>query len=149
MKKNSAGLLMYKKKNDEFLVFLVHPGGPYWYNKYQWGIPKGEIEKEEDPQKAAIREFEEETSIDVNSSLKYLGITSSKYKTIETWAFEKDWEGEIKSNLFEMEWPKNSGIMQEFPENDKGRWFSLDQAEQVIFDSQKEILLNFKKEFEI
>jgi predicted NUDIX family NTP pyrophosphohydrolase len=33
MSKKSAGLLVYKFKNDFLEVFLVHPGGPFWKNK--------------------------------------------------------------------------------------------------------------------
>ena len=29
MQKRSAGLLMYRRRDDELEVFLVHPGGPY------------------------------------------------------------------------------------------------------------------------
>jgi predicted NUDIX family NTP pyrophosphohydrolase len=43
-------------------VLLVHPGGPFWRNKDDgaWSIPKGELEAEEDHEKAARREFAEE-----------------------------------------------------------------------------------------
>ena len=44
MPKYSAGLLMYKIENGEILVFLVHPGGPFFKNKDfgYWSIAKGE-----------------------------------------------------------------------------------------------------------
>lgn len=63
MPKVSAGLLMYRLKDGELQVLLVHPGGPFFQKKDDgaWSIPKGEIEAGEDLLGAAQREFEEET----------------------------------------------------------------------------------------
>ena len=63
----SAGLLMYKFDKEELKVFLVHPGGPFFKNKDDgyWSIPKGLVEKEEELLNTAIREFKEETGIDI------------------------------------------------------------------------------------
>jgi predicted NUDIX family NTP pyrophosphohydrolase len=46
MSKRSAGLMMYRVRDGEMNVFLVHPGGPYWSKKNEgsWTIPKGEYE---------------------------------------------------------------------------------------------------------
>jgi predicted NUDIX family NTP pyrophosphohydrolase len=43
MAAGSAGILLYKRKDRELLVLLVHPGGPFWRNKDNgaWTIPKG------------------------------------------------------------------------------------------------------------
>ncbi len=43
--KKSAGILVYRKKNNKIEILLVHPGGPYWQNKDEnsWSIPKGEV----------------------------------------------------------------------------------------------------------
>src|SRR4029079_1041280 len=42
--KRSAGLLMFRLRNNDVEVLLVHPGGPYFQNKDDgaWTIPKGE-----------------------------------------------------------------------------------------------------------
>src|SRR5256885_14220019 len=63
MAKTSAGLLMFRLRNGEPEVLLVHPGGPFWVRKDAgaWSIPKGEFPAEEEPLAAAQREFEEET----------------------------------------------------------------------------------------
>ena len=60
--KQSAGILLYKKVNNQLQVLLAHPGGPFWKNKDlgAWSIPKGEFTDKENPLEAAIREFEEE-----------------------------------------------------------------------------------------
>ncbi|WP_228434621.1 NUDIX hydrolase [Chryseobacterium indologenes] len=31
--KTSAGIVLFKRENNEFHYFLVHPGGPFWKNK--------------------------------------------------------------------------------------------------------------------
>jgi predicted NUDIX family NTP pyrophosphohydrolase len=63
MPNQSAGILLYRKINNQLQVFLVHPGGPFFKNKDMgaWSIPKGEFSDGEEPLIAARREFEEET----------------------------------------------------------------------------------------
>ena len=41
--RRSAGILMYKYRERELLVLLVHPGGPYWARKDSWKLvhPQG------------------------------------------------------------------------------------------------------------
>jgi len=67
MAKPSAGLLIYRFKENKLEVFLVHPGGPLWQRKDEWSIPKGEYTAEEEPLNAAKREFIEETGFEVPS----------------------------------------------------------------------------------
>ena len=137
--KRSAGLLLYRFKNEIPEFFLVHPGGPFWKNKDigSWSIPKGEIEENEDHLKAAIRETEEETGISINCPLeKFERLTEIKqnpHKLICAWAAEADFEATtVKSNLFEIEWPPKSGKKQSFPEVDKAGWFSFEEAAKKI-----------------
>lgn len=57
--KNSAGIaIVWKDK-----VLLVHPTNNKWWGTYS--IPKGEIEKDENPTEAAIRELKEEIGIEL------------------------------------------------------------------------------------
>ena len=68
MEKRSAGLLMFRRKDSEVEVFLVHPGGPFWAKKDAgaWMIPKGEYVDGELPLDAARREFQEETGFEAS-----------------------------------------------------------------------------------
>ena len=90
MPKISAGLLMYRMKNNQLEIFLVHPGGPFWKGKDEgaWSIPKGEVEEGEDFFKCAKREFEEETGIKPNGDFTVLG--SVKQKLGKTRNLSKD-----------------------------------------------------------
>jgi predicted NUDIX family NTP pyrophosphohydrolase len=46
----------------------------------------------------------------------------------------------LKSNVFEMEWPPRSGKVREFPEVDRGGWFSLEEAKGRILEGQVGLL---------
>jgi predicted NUDIX family NTP pyrophosphohydrolase len=83
---------MYRLNKKQPEVFLVHPGGPFWKNKDTgaWSIPKGEFNEEEDPLKAAQREFEEETGIVVEGKFMELNPVKQKSgKMVFTWALRK------------------------------------------------------------
>lgn len=140
MRRISAGLLMFRRSDSRVDVFLVHPGGPFWQNKDMgaWSIPKGEYTEGEDALDAAKREFEEETSIKPEGEFVSLDeIKQPSGKIISAWAFEGNCSPEkIRSNVFSMEWPPKSGQMKEFPEVDRGAWFSLDVARDQIQKGQ-------------
>jgi len=141
--KRSAGLVVYRMTNSETELFLVHPGGPFWAKKDAgaWSIPKGEFETEE-PLKAAIREFEEETGQRIAGDFVELKPIKQKGgKLVYAWAVEADLGPEdIKSNEFEMEWPPKSGVVKKYPEIDRAAWFGLEQARSKILASQTELI---------
>jgi predicted NUDIX family NTP pyrophosphohydrolase len=140
MTKQSAGILLYRKTDNQLQLFLVHPGGPFFKNKDlgAWSIPKGEFLDNEDALTAAKREFEEETGLPVNGKfipLKPVNLKSGK--KVHSWALEGDINHEtIVSNLFEMEWPPKSGKKQAFPEIDRAGWFDAETAKQKINGAQ-------------
>jgi predicted NUDIX family NTP pyrophosphohydrolase len=145
MHKQSAGILLYRRRNGILEVFLVHPGGPYWKKKDvgAWSIPKGEYAAGDDPLSAARREFQEETGFEPTNgeftSLSEIKLGSGKVVT--AWALEGDCDASaIRSNLFSMEWPPKSGKMQEFPEVDRAAWFTLPEAQERIHLAQREFL---------
>jgi predicted NUDIX family NTP pyrophosphohydrolase len=138
--RRSAGILMYKRRDRDLLVLLVHPGGPYWAKKDlgSWSIPKGEYDESEDPLAAAIREFQEETGGQVEGPFRSLGeVTQSNRKTVSAWAVEGDFDTKtLKSNLCEIEWPPKSGMKQLIPEADRAEWFSMQDAHSKILTGQ-------------
>jgi predicted NUDIX family NTP pyrophosphohydrolase len=140
----SAGLLPFRRRDGDIEVFLVHPGGPFWKNKDDgaWSIAKGEYDESEDPLGAARREFREETGFDVTGEFRPLEpVTQRGGKTVIAWAVEADFDaGEMRSNTFSMEWPPKSGRMQEFPEVDRAAWFSLEDARRKILPGQLDLL---------
>jgi len=140
MPKKSAGILVYRFRNGQAEVFLVHPGGPFWAKKDAgaWTIPKGEFD-EEDPLVAAQREFKEETGFEIGGTFRPLAPQTLKSgKVVQAWAVEGDLDaGQVRSNLFEMEWPPRSGKRVRAPEVDRGGWFSLRVGLEKINPAQR------------
>jgi predicted NUDIX family NTP pyrophosphohydrolase len=87
---------------------------------------------------AARREFEEETGFSVDGEFIYLGeLRQPSKKIVHAWAIERDIDVTlINSNTFSVEWPKNSGILREYPEIDKGDWFDVETATRKILKGQ-------------
>jgi predicted NUDIX family NTP pyrophosphohydrolase len=142
--KQSAGILVYRIKNDRAEVFLVHPGGPFWAKKDDaaWSIPKGEYEASEEPLAAARREFREETGSEIDGD--FVALTprmQNAGKMVRAWMVRGDLDPTtIRSNEFEMEWPPRSGQMKSFPEVDRGEWFSMETAAKKILPGQRALL---------
>jgi predicted NUDIX family NTP pyrophosphohydrolase len=152
MAKRSAGLLMYRWRNRELQVFLVHPGGPFWAKKDMgaWSISKGECVDGEIPLEAAKREFHEETGFTAQGTFLELGtVQQSGGKVVHAWAFEGDADpGAMVSNRCQVEWPPRSGRMIEIPEMDRGDWFSMDEARERILKSQAPFLDRLSEKFD-
>ena len=150
--KTSAGLLMFRRREGELEVLLVHPGGPYFQNKDEasWTIPKGEVAEGEDLVERAKIEFEEELGIKAPGNWMELGSVKQKGgKTVHAWAFEGDLapDFQLASNSFEIEWPPRSGRTRQFPEIDQARFFPLElprakinQAQVVFLDRLRQAL---------
>jgi predicted NUDIX family NTP pyrophosphohydrolase len=137
----SAGLLMFRRKNNVLEFLLAHPGGPFWKNKGDgiWTIPKGEAQPEEDLLTRAQIEFEEELGTKPSGDFIPLGSIKQKGgKTVHGWAFEGDLpeKFELKSNTFQIEWPSRSGKFQEFPEVDRAEFFPEEIARRKINPAQ-------------
>jgi predicted NUDIX family NTP pyrophosphohydrolase len=137
----SAGILLYRIRDGEPEVLIVHPGGPFWARKDAgaWSIPKGEHDDDEDPRACALREFEEETGTRPPAeALADLGTARLKSgKLVAAWAVEGDLDAAaITSNTFELEWPPRSGRTQTFPEVDRAGWFGLDAAREKLNPAQ-------------
>ena len=101
----SAGLVMYRVRDEHLEVLLAHPGGPYYAHKDEavWSIPKGEVIVGEDLLAAAKREFAEETGLQPWGPYLALGAVKYKnHKVVHAWAFEGDFDpATLVSNTFE------------------------------------------------
>jgi len=144
MPKVSAGLLVYRRRNSQLEVFLVHPGGPFWKNKDAgaWTIPKGELAPGEEPLATALREFQEETSLTPPGPFRSLGLVrQAGGKTIHAFASPADFDAAmVVSTTFSLEWPPRSGRRVDFPEVDRGEWFSLETAAEKMNTGQTTLL---------
>jgi predicted NUDIX family NTP pyrophosphohydrolase len=144
-----AGLLMYRSRNGVTEILLAFPGGPWRSTRNKWEIPKGKVEVGEDIFEGAVREFQEETGIQVDADFfDYLGEAPFDEKeNTHIWSFQGNWtpsDGH-SSNTFVAEYPVGSGRMKEFKEVEQIKWFDLDAAEQKICPEQAVFLERFKK----
>src|ERR1700733_9026231 len=133
MKKQSAGILLFRGSRAAMEVLLVHPGGPFWARKDAgvWSIPKGEYDAHDDPALRAEEEFAEElgTRAPPGPRLDLGEVRQAGGKRVRAWAVRGDIDARATtSNMFEMEWPPRSGERRSFPEVDRAEWFSLDDA---------------------
>jgi predicted NUDIX family NTP pyrophosphohydrolase len=141
--KTSAGLLMYRIRDGRLEVFLAHPGGPFLARREFdcWSIPKGEIEPGEEQLRTAIREFKEETGVEVDPRSDFIELGSIRQKggkTVHAWGVAGE-GGDLRPGqrgYFRLEWPPHSGRMQEFPEVDRAEFFALEEARRRIKASQ-------------
>jgi predicted NUDIX family NTP pyrophosphohydrolase len=143
--KLSAGLLLYRIVDGELEVLIGHPGGPFWARKDDgaWSIPKGEYTEGEDPWTVAQREFYEELGkqAPVGVRIDFEPVKQPSGKVITAFAVRGDLDIEDTfSNTFELEWPKGSGKVREFPEIDRVGWFSVAAARSKLLKGQRPLL---------
>ena len=146
--KKSAGIVAYKIENNSIYIFLAHMGGPYWEGINTWSILKGEHNRTEKIIKTAIREFEEECGQKTNfKNIFYLHTEKQKSrKLVIFFAGQTDIDtSKCFSNTFQKEYPKDSGIIKEFPEMDEYKWFPIEEAIKVILPGQRKSLIKLKR----
>ena len=145
MPKRSAGLLLYRFGDRGPEVLIGHPGGPFWARKDEgaWSIPKGEYLDGEDPWAVAQREFEEEVgkAPPAGPRIDFHPLKQPSGKIITVFAVrgDLDLDGAV-SNTFELEWPKGSGTIREYPEIDRVGWFAVPAAAVKLLKGQRPLL---------
>ncbi|MGB6205457.1 NUDIX domain-containing protein [Mycobacterium sp.] len=145
MPKLSAGLLLYRVRDDVVEVLIAHPGGPFWARKDDgaWSIPKGEYTDGDDPWVAAQREFEEEIGLPAPAGprIAFPPMKQPSGKVVTAFAVQGDLDlTDAHSNTFELEWPKGSGRIQSFPEVDRVGWFPVAQARIKLLTGHRPVL---------
>ncbi|SFA44808.1 Predicted NTP pyrophosphohydrolase, NUDIX family [Pedobacter suwonensis] len=148
----SAGILLFRRKDWQIEFFLVHPGGPFFAKKDLgfWTVPKGELNEGENALTAAIREFKEETGQSLTGNFIELRPVMQKGgKKVWCWAFEGDLDpSTIVSNTFEIEWPPRSGKRKSFAEIDRAGWFGYSDAITHINEKQIALLDELKSKLD-
>lgn len=151
--KQSAGILLFRRKDQQLEFFLVHPGGPFFAKKDIgfWTAPKGELNEGEEALAAAIREFKEETGQSLTGNfIELTPIVQKGGKKVLCWALEGDVDpSEVVSNTFEIEWPPRSGKKQSFAEIDKAQWFGYSDAVKHINEKQVALLNELKSKLSL
>jgi predicted NUDIX family NTP pyrophosphohydrolase len=146
MVRTSAGILLYRHRDDILEVLLVHPGGPFFARKDlgNWSIPKGEVDELDADMKAtARREFAEEVGLPVPAGeLTALGwVKQRSGKIVHAWAVEGDLDtSTMKSNDIELPWPPLSGRTRRWPEVDRHVYYGIPEARRRIKETQQPFL---------
>ena len=146
IEKYSAGVLVFRQDANESVEVLIgHMGGPFFARKDAgaWSIPKGEYDPTEDPWAAARREFREEIGFDAPDGprIDLSPVTQAGGKVVTAFAVLGDLDvTDSVSNTFELEWPRGSGRIREFPEIDRVAWLSVDVARSKLLKGQVPLL---------
>ncbi|MFJ9638903.1 NUDIX domain-containing protein [Streptomyces sp. NPDC101178] len=144
--RRSAGLLLFRTTGTggerDVEVLIGHMGGPFWAGREEaaWSVPKGELGPEEDAAAAARREFGEELGLPVPEGA-WLPLGESRQrsgKTVTVWAVEAELDvAAVVPGTFTMEWPRGSGVQQEFPEMDRFAWCTPEEADRLLIAGQR------------
>jgi predicted NUDIX family NTP pyrophosphohydrolase len=151
MRKQSAGILLYRRKRRKLEVLLVHPGGPFWAKRDlgAWSIPKGEVEKGEDLLARARQELKEETGFSCDGPFLALRPVQQSSKVVHAWAAQGDGDPDsIVSNTVTLEYPPRSGRFLTIPEVDKAGWFDLTTARQKLLPGQRDLVRQLEERLE-
>lgn len=153
--KRSAGIICYYRIDEEFKFLLGFPGGPFYCNydkkgnlisyknEYnQWSILKGGIDGRETKKEAALREFKEESGIDLSNRKKELiSLGFIRYKSgkrVYAYGINAFLEtNKMSSNKCKME---ISGSIKEFPEIEKYKYMTIEECKSYCNKSQFELI---------
>ncbi len=129
----SSGGIIYRNLKDDVEVVIVAVRG-----SRAWCLPKGIIDRDEDPPATALREVREETGL--------TGEILDKLGQISYWYFIKEEMIRIHKTVhfFLMKFIEGSTDDHDH-EVDEARWFPIDDAiEQLTYKSEKEIMRKAK-----
>ncbi|NEE34008.1 NUDIX domain-containing protein, partial [Streptomyces sp. SID7982] len=102
--------------------------------------PKGEYGADEGAEAAARREFTEELGVPVPPG-EWIALGEARQrsgKTVTVWALEAELDlASVVPGTFTMEWPRGSGVQQEFPEMDRFAWCTPEQAAERLIAGQR------------
>lgn len=135
-----AGIVLLDEKTNEIL--LGHPTNSSWKN---WTIPKGEIDDGELITTCAVREFKEETGIELEStnSWEFLGAFTYKKSrnTLFVLLLRGDWKDKYPAKDLKCKSTftnRKTGKVQ--PEIDSFKWEPYESAINQVHEAQQRAL---------
>lgn len=136
----TAGIYLYCLPLKKILV--CHATRSPWNN---WSIPKGLPDEREELYAAAMRELYEETGVELKQ-LPIVGVhplESRKYQKQEKIlkAFLVLTDADLSNQSFVC----HSLTEQQYPEVDKWKWMSLEEAEKVLHEAQQKNISRIKE----
>jgi len=130
----SSGGVIFRKSGNGIEVALIAVK-----NKTAWCLPKGGIDKNEDPHATAIREVKEETGLS--------GEVVDKIGDISYWYFLKKENSKIHKKVYFYLLRYTTGSTDKHDwEVDEAQWFPIDEAiRKLAYKDEKEILRKAKE----
>lgn len=146
----AAGILLYRRQNEEIEILLVHPGGSYGAGKDLgiWSFPKGEADNGETTRDelllVALREFHEEMGFPCEGECVYLGyeVRERDNKLFHIWVVEGDCDVTALNSAM-LESPKGSGNY--IPEVDQAEFFPITLAKEKLNPYLRGFIAQFEK----
>ena len=145
MPKLSAGLLLYRVDDGSVEVLIGHPGGPFWAKKDDgaWSIPKGEYTEGEDPlarRPPRIRRGDRQAAARRAAHRLAAAAPAERQNHHRVRGAGRPRPGRHGQQHLQLEWPKGSGNVREYPEIDRVDWFSVDEARSKLLKGQRPLL---------
>jgi 8-oxo-dGTP pyrophosphatase MutT (NUDIX family) len=132
----SAGGVVFRRENERVDVVIVAVGG-----NNRWQLPKGLVEKDEDPKLAAVREAREEGGID-SEVVEHI-------ETVEYWYAGLD-KGERvrfhkRVHFYLLRYLSGDTSSHDWEVNE-ARWVPIDDAaSQLAFDNERRVVEQAKR----
>lgn len=136
--RSNVACLMYKREENKYKIFIVKRST----EENHWQLPQGGIDREEDCEKAGVRELREEAGTDKFKSIKF-------YKNLWKYNFDKalgkyktqrhtGYKGQRQS-LFIAEFQgKDEDIKINFWDHDEWMWIDAERLVDKVFYMRKE-----------
>lgn len=128
----TCGVFLYSTSHRKLL--LCHPTHSRWNN---WTIPKGLKESEEQDYLVAVRELNEETGIALLTLKVLATIALPEQRYLKQNKLLRSFLIVIEDKLDSHRFVSNLVDGKDFPEVDKWKWFTIEEAREVIHETQK------------
>lgn len=131
----SAGIFLVNKEGK---ILIGHPTN---HDPNFWSIPKGKIDKGESAFEAAVRETWEESNVDVSTATIYHELDKRNYKSkkkrLKPFVILESENPELDLETVELKCNTNvPEKMGGFPEMDDFKWVTIDEARELLHESQ-------------
>jgi 8-oxo-dGTP pyrophosphatase MutT (NUDIX family) len=145
--KTTCGIFLLNKKNE---ILVEHPTN---HDPNFWSIPKGNADPGEKYLDAALREFKEETDLDLKklencSYIKEYDLIKYKSGKKQLKAYLYKFDGYLYGYPFKCEsmvtYLNGKVLKNPFPECDDFKWVTIDKAMEIVHETQVEILRKIK-----
>lgn len=132
----SAGGVAFRRHRGQIEVALISVGADN-----RWQLPKGQVDKGESTEDAALREVREETGIDAEMI--------DRIDKVEYWYVSKEQGSPVRYHKFVYFFLlryKSGNVADHDHEVNEARWIEIDEAIKMLaFDSEKKIMAKAKE----